>query len=160
IGAALLLLLLVSERWFGTDGGSILTRIDGLIFLAVLVFYMYYIFKKAMRTRTTTLDEEAIETGTTHGKASGGWGILLVIRLVSSVGQVRGSNLIVMRYSESVIGIGLRQALAAQPIGAIGTPLLEIESALMSTCKGETVMSLGNLVGRGVLNMLFELGIA
>lgn len=160
IGAALLLLLLVSERWFGTDGGSILTRIDGLIFLAVLVFYMYYIFKKAMRTRTSTLDEEAIETGTTHGKASRGWGILSVILLVGLVGIVLGGDLVVSSATEIAIALGMSQALVGLTIVAIGTSLPELVTSLMAAFKGETEMALGNLVGSGVLNILFVLGIA
>lgn len=160
IGAALLLLLLVGERWFGTDGGSILTRIDGLIFLAVLVFYMYYIFKKAMRTRTSTLDEEAIETGTTHGKASRGWGILSVILLVGLVGIVLGGDLVVSSATEIAIALGMSQALVGLTIVAIGTSLPELVTSLMAAFKGETEMALGNLVGSGVLNILFVLGIA
>ena len=160
IGAALLLLLLVGERWFGTDGGSILTRIDGLIFLAVLVFYMYYIFKKAMRTRTSTLDEEAIETGTTHGKASRGWGILSVILLVGLVGIVLGGDLVVSSATEIAIALGMSQALVGLTIVAIGTSLPELVTSLMAAFKGETEMALGNLVGSGVVNILFVLGIA
>src|SRR5699024_6633908 len=116
IGAALLLLLLVSERWFGGSGESVLTRIDGLIFLAALAFYMYYIFKKAMRTRTSTLDDEAIESGTTHGSASRGWGMLSVILLVGLVGIVLGGELVVSSATDIAIALGMSQALVGLTI--------------------------------------------
>ena len=160
IGAALLLLLLVSERWFGETGESVLTRVDGFIFLAALAFYMFYIFKKAMRTRTSTLDDEAIETGTTHGKAARGWGRLSVILIVGLVGIVLGGELVVSSATDIAMALGMSQALVGLTIVAIGTSLPELVTSLMAAFKGETEMALGNLVGSGVLNILFVLGIS
>src|SRR5699024_9114630 len=98
--------------------------------------------------------------GTTHGSASRGWGMLSVILLVGLVGIVLGGELVVSSATDIAIALGMSQALVGLTIVAIGTSLPELVTSLMAAFKGETEMALGNLVGSGVLNILFVLGIA
>lgn len=159
LGASVLMLVLVSERWFGGDGGSMISRADGLIILAAMAFYMFYIFKKAMRTRTTTLDNEAQAEGAADSSGSG-WTRLIVVLVVGLVGIILGGELVVSSATEIAMALGMSQALVGLTIVAIGTSLPELVTSIMAAFKGETDMAIGNLIGSNIFNILFVTGIA
>ncbi|SOC37801.1 calcium/sodium antiporter [Salinicoccus kekensis] len=161
LGSVFLLLILVGERWFGGSGESMLTRLDGLIFLLGMAFYMFYVFMKARRTRVATLDEELRLTEAREpGTASRGWASLIIVLIVGLAGIILGGELVVSSATEIAIALGMSQALVGLTIVAIGTSLPEMVTSIMAAVKGETDMAMGNLVGSGIFNILLVLGLS
>ncbi len=158
LGASVLMLLLISERWFGAEG-SVISRLDGAIILAVFLFYMYYIFKKAKRAKSITMDETAKVESTEEG-GQFGWTRLIVVLIIGLVGIVAGGELVVSSATEIAVALGMSQALVGLTIIALGTSLPELVTSVMAAFKGETEMAMGNLIGSNIFNILLVTGLA
>ena len=66
--------------------------------------------------------------------------------------MVRGAVMIATRLGVSELIVGLS-------VVALGTSLPELAASLMSASKGEMDMSVGNVIGSNIFNILFVLGI-
>ncbi|SDL14068.1 calcium/sodium antiporter [Lacicoccus qingdaonensis] len=159
LGASVLMLLLISERWFGAEGGSVISRLDGVIILGGLLFYMFYIFKKAKRAKSITMDDAAKADSTEEGQKFG-WARLIVVLIIGLVGIVLGGELVVSSATEIAVALGMSQALVGLTIIALGTSLPELVTSVMAAFKGETEMAMGNLIGSNIFNILLVTGLA
>lgn len=159
LGAAVLMLLLVGERWYSGAEDSIISRVDGMILLVGLAFYMFYIFKKAKRAKVPTLDDEVRVKAADEARGAG-WTRLIIVLLVGLAGIILGGELVVSSATEIAVALGMSQALVGLTIVALGTSLPELVTSVMAAFKGETQMALGNMIGSNILNILFVTGLA
>jgi cation:H+ antiporter len=159
LGAAVLMLLLVGERWYSGAEDSTISRVDGMILLIGLAVYMFYIFKKAKRAKVPTLDDEVRVKAADEARGAG-WARLIIVLLIGLAGIVLGGELVVSSATEIAVALGMSQALVGLTIIALGTSLPELVTSVMAAFKGETQMALGNLIGSNILNILFVTGLA
>lgn len=126
-------------------------RIDGLIFWALLIFYIIYMIRL---TKQSQASGEDFEPADENDKV---WKLLLLI-LVGGVMIVAGSNVTVDAASNIAAEFGMDERLIGLTIVAFGTSLPELVTSCIAAKKKETDIAVGNIVGSNLFNILFVLG--
>ena len=55
--------------------------------------------------------------------------------------------------------LGVPEVIIGLSVVAVGTSLPELAASIMSACKGEMDISVGNVIGSNIFNVLFVLGV-
>lgn len=125
-----------------------LGRIEGILFLIVLVIYMICLVKSALKNKI----EEVVET------MSVAKSIIYIILGMAAI--VIGGKLVVNNASAIASKLGLSDLFIGLTIVAIGTSLPELVTSIVAAKKGESGLALGNAVGSSILNIVFILGVS
>lgn len=150
--AALLLAVMVNDMRI--DGGIYagLTRIDGLVFLAFFVIFIYYTF--GISKVTGNMDDEIVfDEKKTITKSS-------CAIIAGIVFLVLGGKWIVDGAVTIAAAWGLSQSLIGLTVVAIGTSLPELATSIVAAYKKHTDIAIGNVVGSNIFNIFFILGIS
>ena len=151
--AAVLLGILAMDTMFGKEYMEI-SRIDGIILLIGFAIFMYLTVKEGLRGRAESLEnEEEIEV------KYGLWMSILVC-ILGLVAIVFGGNLAVDGAKTIARIFGLSEALIGLTIVAFGTSLPELVTSIVAAKKGESDISLGNVVGSNIFNIFLILGVS
>ena len=154
IGAALLLVIIALAALLTSEGEEpMLERWVGFLFLALLAAYLYVTYVWA-KQGTATLVEEITE----HELMGLGKCWLLVVGGLILV--VSGARVLVPAASEIAIRFGVPDDVIAATMVAFGTSLPELMTAIAAVRKGHPEITVGNIVGADVLNVLFVIGAA
>lgn len=136
-----------------------ISRIEGLILLAVFAYFLIDTVKSAKKSS----QETANETATTMdvevvGQSSMPKTILLSI--IGVVGIVLGGDMVVDSATDIATSFGMSANLVGLTIVAIGTSLPEFVTSVVAIKKGETEIAIGNVIGSNIFNILLVLGLA
>ncbi|MFB6097566.1 MAG: calcium/sodium antiporter, partial [Salinibacter sp.] len=136
---------------------GIIGMLDGILMVVVLVGLALYVFYDARRTTTATilesmegeLDSADPEMSTTAevGYVVGGIAGLAV-----------GARLMVDNALAISDVMGIDHVVIGLTVVAIGTSLPELAASMVSTLKQESDMTVGNVLGSNLLNVLFVVG--
>ncbi len=149
--AVLVLAFMANDILIDGASASVLTRSDGLLFLAFFVIFLYYIFGIA-KNKTDDVAEEKINEYST-GKS---W--LMVVGGIT--GLVVGGKWIVDGAVEIATNLGVSEALIGLTIVAIGTSLPELATSAVAAYKKNVDIAVGNIVGSNIFNILWILGVS
>ncbi len=149
--AALLAGILVNDQWIDGAASSILTRIDGLVFLAFFSIFLYYSFSIA---KTIEGMEEHIPSKQYSLLKSVG------LVLLGLVGLILGGKWIVDGAVHMALRLGLSQSLVGVTVVAIGTSLPELATSAVAAARKNVEIAVGNVVGSNIFNVFFVLGIS
>lgn len=141
IGVSILLFLLIFD-------GQI-SRIEGLVLLAVFIFYLGLMVRSALKNRI----EETPQNVMSLPKS-------LLFVSIGLAAVVFGGDLVVDNASLIAKAWGMSDTLVGLTIVAIGTSLPELVTSITASRKGDSGIALGNAVGSCLFNILFILGIA
>lgn len=83
----------------------------------------------------------------------------LLLVLIGLVGLAVGAELMVRSAVIMARSFGLSELVIGTTIVALGTSLPELAASMMSAVKGEMDISVGNVIGSNIFNLLFVLGI-
>ncbi|MBP3310908.1 MAG: calcium/sodium antiporter [Butyricicoccus sp.] len=131
--------------------GMALSRLEGVILLALFAALLTIQLRPALRARKTeeNSDDRAVP----------------VCKIAAQI--VFGLIAIVLGGDWSVDGatglarmIGLSETVIGLTIVAIGTSLPELVTSLMAARRGENDIALGNVIGSNLFNLLFILGVS
>lgn len=86
------------------------------------------------------------------------WKSLLII-LLSCLGLAFGSNNLIEGASTIAQSMGISERVISVTVIAIGTSLPELTASIMAATKGETDISIGNIIGSNIFNILGVIGI-
>ncbi len=128
-----------------------LSRTEGIIFLGLLVVYIAFAVVKA-RGAIRTEDRE--ET-----KSTMKWWVAGIIFLVSCVGLAFGADLLVTNVAIIAEEFGISQRVISVTMVAVGTSIPEVATSVIAALKKETDISVGNIIGSNIMNVLSVLGI-
>ena len=146
----LLILLGMKATIFGM-GSDNLTRLDGLVLLAILVLYFRMLLKKPKGE--TEKSEETEESTKIY---STGKSVILII--AGLVGLVFGGRLFVDSATDIAIHFNMSEKFIALTIMAAGTSLPELATSVVAALKGRGQLALGNVLGSNIFNILLILG--
>ncbi|MBN2593969.1 MAG: calcium/sodium antiporter [Sedimentisphaerales bacterium] len=149
--AALLLGVVANDRLIDKSEISALTRIDGLVFLAFFIIFLYYTFGIAKRI-------EGIDSHVPQKQYSLLKSLLFVI--AGLVGLGIGGNLIVDAAEHIASRLGVSQSLIGLTIVAVGTSLPELATSSVAAYRKNAEIAVGNIVGSNIFNIFFVLGIS
>lgn len=141
--------------------GMSLGRVDGIIFLAIFIVYLFWMIRSAKQARNAgdKLEEEEEEFIEEEIKILPMWKCLLFI--VGGMIAIKfGGDFVVDGASAIAAGFGLSQTLIGLTIVALGTSLPELVTSIVAARKDEVDMALGNVIGSNIFNILLILGVA
>ncbi len=124
---------------------------EGVIFLIIIVIYLTYSVIKS-RKQVNKLDD-ILEKPTLKIKYAIG---LLVL---SAVGLYYGSSLLVNGVVIVAEGLNISERVIGVSVVAFGTSVPELATSIMAAVKKETAISIGNIIGSNIFNLLAILGI-
>ena len=142
-----LILITIAVSVFIVIGWNV-SRIEGVILLALLIVYIIYLVKSARKGSDANHVEKA--------KLSSVKSLIYII--IGFIGIVLGGNFVVDSASYIAITFGMSETLVGLTIVAIGTSLPELVTSLTALRKDENELIIGNVVGSNIFNLLFVLG--
>jgi cation:H+ antiporter len=148
--AAILLGVMVNDTLI--DGGTFsgLTRIDGIVFIAFFIIFLYYTFGISKVSGENT-DLEIKEMS--YMKSS----LYIVGGLL---GLVFGGKWIVDGAIKIAEGFNVSQSLIGLTVVAIGTSLPELATSAVAAYKKQSDIAIGNVVGSNIFNIFWILGLS
>ena len=126
-----------------------LSRLEGILLLAGMIFYIVNMILSALKTRSSCPDEKSMPLYKSLIFIAGGL-----------VAVIFGGNLVVNNASQIAVSFGVSQNFIGLTIVAIGTSLPELVTSIVATRKGDSGLALGNAIGSNIFNILFILGMS
>ena len=154
VGTATLLVLISLGALLVHDTEPRLDRWVGFLFLALLVAYLYITYVWSRQGGEVLTGDEIAE----HELMSVGRSWLLILGGLFLV--LAGARVMVPGASEIAIRVGVPDDVIAATMVALGTSLPELMTAISAVRKGHPEITVGNIVGADVLNVLFVIGAA
>ena len=148
IGVTVLLILLGMSGTIFRTGTDMLSRVDGIILLAVFAWYMWTSF----RNDSADSSEESEESKT----YSIGISALMIAGGLAAL--VFGGRLFVNAATEIAKGFGVSDKFIAVTVLAAGTSMPELATSAVAAFKGKGQLALGNILGSNISNILLILG--
>lgn len=149
IGVSILALLLVFNFFAGGTAG--ISRIDGLILLAIFAFFMFNSLRGDKKSKEVVSDEVISNKQLTLGIGKVVLGLAVLI--ISSRFFLNNAILIAKAW-------GVNDAFIAITLVACGTSLPELAASLVAAAKKNTQLALGNVIGSNIFNLTLILGTA
>ena len=129
---------------------SSLVRWEGIIFIAFLIVFTVYLIARSRKE--DKINESTIENQLSLVK-------LLSFLTLGSVCLYIGSRLLVDSASSLASALGVTDRVISVSIVAFGTSVPELAASIIAAYKKEKEMSLGNLIGSNIFNILAVLGV-
>lgn len=129
---------------------GVLQRYEGVIlFIALLIFLVYLIkFQKPAVVDEMPEDDEELPIHLT-----------IIYLAIGGIGLWGGSELLIKGAVNLALQFGVSERVIGVTIISIGTSVPELAASLIAIIKKEKAISLGNLIGSNVFNILAVLGI-
>jgi len=141
--ASILLFLFLRNDYLISD-------FEGLIFVLFLIFFLVYLFSFQNDEIIDDLPEDvdllpAYKTFT--------------LFMLGSVGLWGGSEMLITGATDLAITLGVGERLIGVTVVSVGTSIPELAASIIAVLKKEKAISLGNLVGSNIFNILAVVGI-
>lgn len=130
--------------------GMQISRMEGMIFLVLIIAYVAYLIYTAIRNRVESTDDIEVKSPLVS--------ILYII--IGLIAVIFGGDLVVDNACLIAAAFGLSETLIGLTIVAIGTSLPELVTSIVATKRGDVGLALGNVIGSNIFNILFILGIS
>jgi len=149
--AAILVFILGNDQLIDKNNFSLLSRVDGLIFLSFFIVFMCYILGTLKRNDIVA---EGIVTKQFGLAKSLFW---IIIGLI---GLCIGGKLVIDGAIFVVHKLGVSEKLIGLTIVAMGTSLPELATSVVAASKKNANIAVGNIVGSNIFNIFFILGLS
>jgi len=126
-------------------------RVDGVLFLLMMVSYLFFLFSSSKKDLEGELDEELEKEKFQWGKSV----LLLTIGFVFTIG---GANYVVESGTNIARSLEVSEWIIGLFLISLGTSLPELVVSLVAIKKGNAEMSIGNIIGSNVANFSMVLG--
>ncbi len=127
-----------------------LTPIDGIILVAGLFGYVYYLYKDK------DLKENIIEKIVDRSSLPKG----LTLCMIGAAGVLIGAELMVGASTRIASGFGITESVIGLTIIAIGTSLPELATSITAALKKLEGIALGNIIGSNIFNLMMVMGLS
>lgn len=129
---------------------SQLDRYEGFILLGSLIIFLIYLLKS--NKNNDTIDDEISETELPIYKS-------MLFLLIGGLGLWGGSELLIKGAVGMATELGISERVIAVTVVSIGTSIPELAASIIAIIKKEKAISMGNLIGSNIFNILAVLGI-
>lgn len=127
--------------------GNRLNRQDGMILLAFFGLFFIYLI---MLSKKEEIAEEAVNV---HSLVKTIWLLILGIG-----GIILGSQFTIKGAGQIALSLGVSKRVIGLTVVAFGTSLPELVTSVMAALKHNDDLSVGNIIGSNIFNILFILG--
>lgn len=137
---------------FCLDGN--LGRFEGLFFVFILTAFIYFSFKNS-RKELVGIDEiEKLK----KSRNKSIW-LMLTLIIVGIFGLIYGSSWFLTGAESIALKLGVSDRIIAITLVAFGTSVPELVTSLIAAFRKQTDISIGNIIGSNLFNILAILGI-
>lgn len=154
------LMLVVSAYLLLLSCNSTIGRVEGLSLLAGILAYTWFNYKVALRVDRTQPNKAGLEVRLPAGGAGltdKRWAQCLMV--AGGTGAVvLGADLLVDAAVSIMTALGVDEKFVGLTVVAFGTSVPELATSVVAAMKKEMDISLGNLVGSNVFNLLSVVG--
>ncbi|GIV59466.1 MAG: sodium:calcium antiporter [Rhodothermaceae bacterium] len=133
---------------------GVIGRLDGLVLVLGIVAYTGVAYRLARREAAATAFDEAIAPAARPLWAS------VTLVLAGLGGLLLGAQLLVRGAVTLAEALGISRAVIGLTVVAVGTSLPELATSVVAAFKREGDVSIGNVVGSNIFNILCILGVA
>jgi cation:H+ antiporter len=130
-------------------GDGLIGRVEGLLFIVVLVGFMWIMIHFA---------RWEVDSGGGEGKGQPRALVAWALVLAGVVLLPLGGKFVVDGATELALRVGVSQRVIGLTIVAMGTSLPELASSLIAATRGRTDVAVGNIIGSNMFNLLAILG--
>lgn len=137
--------------FFFLSNDNVIVQYEGIILFSFLIFFLIYL----LRFQKNTVIEEPLEGGEVR---------LTVFRttfffVIGAAGLYGGSELLIRGATSLATQFGVTERVIGVTIVSIGTSVPELAASIIAIIKKEKAISLGNLIGSNIFNILAVIGI-
>lgn len=143
----LFFLFFISLLLYGLSLDGMVSRVDGFIMVAILAGYIGYLYRHPAEV---PLEETTDESGT--------FTINILLVLAGSVALSLGAWLFVKSAVWIAEEFNIPKMVIGLTIVAVGTSLPELATSLVAAFRKQGEISVGNIIGSNVFNILFIMG--
>lgn len=142
------------------------SRLSGIVFLIIFAIYMYILIRQAMTASAANTASSASDVGLEEGsddsqKAKEAPLYKDIILLVIGAALIAvGAKLLVNNGTIIATELGVPDSVIALTFVALGTSLPELVTAITSLAKGHGALSLGNIIGANLFNIVLVSGMS
>jgi len=144
-----LIILLLGSLFFTILAYDGISRLEGLLFVLMLVIYVYFL-SKTSKEKTELLKELPEEDLSIPKNLLFTFGGILGL-ILASRGIIDSASYIAAYYGVSQMVIGMT-------VVAVGTSLPELAASILAQIRQESDISIGNVIGSNLFNMFFVAG--
>lgn len=133
---------------------GVLSRTEGVVFIVILILYILYLIKinTKIETEADFKNEQKIS-----GNLS--FKMIFIFLVFGGLGLWLGSELLVNGAVNLANNFGVSERVIAITVVSIGTSIPELASSIIAAVKKESSISIGNIIGSNIFNILSVLGI-
>ncbi len=128
-----------------------LSFIEGFIFLTLLFIFIFWSVRKS-RTELSRLGHDFV-------KARYSLPVSLLLLIVSAVGLYFGATWLVDGAESIALRLGVTERVISVTVIAFGTSVPELATSVMAAVKKQLDISIGNIIGSNIFNILGILGV-
>ena len=130
------------------------TRVSGIILLVMFVVYMFITVRQAFANPDQVdADEEEENAGNSMVKE-------IILLVIGAAFIAVGARLLVNNGTLIAEALGVPESVIALTFVALGTSLPELVTAITSLIKGHGALSLGNIIGANIFNLVLVSGMS
>ena len=133
------------------------SRVLGVVMLLLFALYMYLTIRQGFRNPAPPEEAAAGEPENSKGNSMGKDILLLV---VGAALVAVGADLLVDNGTLIAKALGVPESVIALTFVALGTSLPELVTAITSLIKGHGALSLGNVIGANIFNLVLVSGVS
>lgn len=126
-----------------------LSRVEGIIFVSLLIVFLFILIKQNKKVEIELEDQE--QTEMSYPKIFG-------LLAIGGFSLWLGSELLVDGAVNLAEGLGVSKRVIAITVVSIGTSVPELASSIIAAIKKESDISIGNIIGSNIFNILSVLG--
>lgn len=141
---------------------SVIGRIEGVTLFAGIILYTIFNYRVAVKESAEGINEEEIlnELGVEEVEYITSRKKQVILILIGICGVVFGAQLVVESAVNIMTILGVSEKFIGLTIVAFGTSLPELATSVVAAIRKEMDISIGNLVGSNVFNIMSVLGAA
>lgn len=143
--------------FMGWDG--ILSRLEGGMLLGGIFAYTCYVYRIALN-EPNSIEQEFEEFVGTKGAKNNTITKDLFLIIIGLGGLVGGAHFLVHSAIYIARVIGISELVIGLTVIAVGTSLPELATSMIATIRKESDISVGNVLGSNIFNILAVLGVA
>jgi len=136
--------------YFFLSNDNVISQVEGIILFLILIVFLVYLlrFQKVAVIDELPEDDEPLPV----------YKIVLFL-VIGGVGLWGGSELLIKGATAMALEFGVTERVIGVTVVSIGTSVPELAASIIAVLKKEKAISLGNLIGSNVFNILAVLGI-
>lgn len=135
--------------YFALWQDELISRLEGVIFVALIVLFVIYIIKKQKTTDDIEISEE---NQIPNFK-------IFYLLVLGGLALWGGSELLVKGAVNVATSLGVSDRIIAVTVVSVGTSIPELAASIIAAVKKESSISIGNIIGSNIFNILSVLGI-